>query len=213
MTKKESPTLKNQTQRTTPTQKWLIAIFTLILVFLIGSYIYLDHYYSRETTAQRFVTAIQKNHPKQVAALIRTDDPDFKINVHNVQPLINYYRNNPNQIKKLKRRMSTTGVVNNDMDFVDTGHHFFLFEKFLLEVKPIFPTIESNRSHTQITINGKLAAQNLRKHTVRTFGPLIPGRYHIQATTTVRNKPIVLSRQFEWIEPTAADLKVTTNFK
>lgn len=154
--------MKNQTQRTTPTQKWLIAIFTLILVFLIGSYIYLDHYYSRETTAQRFVTAIQKNHPKQVAALIRTDDPDFKINAHNVQPLINYYRNNPSQIKKLKRRMSTTGVVNNDMDFVDTGHHFFLFEKFLLEVKPIFPTIESNRSHTQIAINGKLAAQNLR---------------------------------------------------
>lgn len=200
-------------QHATNTQKWLIGILTTLLVIIIGSYFYLDHYYSQSATANRFVSAIEKNNPKTVASLIHTDDPDFKITPRSVQPLMTYYQHHPNQRAKLKRRMSATGVVNRLLDFVDVGHHFFLFENYTLQVAPIFPTISSNRDHVQVKINGHVVAKSLTQNTTRTFGPYIPGRYNIQLTTKTHGHRQTLTQRFDWIDPTVQQLQVHDTFK
>lgn len=210
---KERLPLESQQQRATKTQKWLIGILLVILLAFVGSYLYLNHYYSRSATTNRFVTAIEQNDSKTVSSLIRTDDPDFKVTLHSVQPLMAYYQNHPNQRAKLKRRMAATGVVNGVLDFVDTGHHFFIFEKYLLEVKPIFPTINANQDNTQVKINNRIVAKSLNKSVTPTFGPYIPGRYNIIMTSNNHGKTKIVSRTFEWIDPSPQSLHIQENFK
>lgn len=189
-------------------QKCLAAIFTLILVVLIGSYFYFDHYYSREATAERFIVAIEKNDARTVASIVRTDDADLKITPRSVQPLITYYQNHPNQRAKLKRQMTSTGIVNDHLDFVDSGHHFFLFEKYLLETKAVFPTIKSSQDNVQVKVNGKVVARSLNRNVTRTFGPYIPGRYKVELTVYRHHHTKKITRTVDWLNPTKTDLRI-----
>ncbi len=201
-----------QNQHATTIQKCLVTTFLIILTVLIGSYLYFDHYFSRAATTDRFITAIKTDNTKTAVKLIQTDDPDFKTTPATVEPLLNYYRHNPQEMAVLKRRMNNTGVINRNLDFIDAGHHFFLFEKYVLNVKTIFLTIQSTQANNTIKINHKTVAQGLRKNVTRTFGPIIPGRYTIQVTAKVNGRYQTNEKIYNWIDPTPHDLNLKNSF-
>ena len=191
-----------------PIKKWKVVTSVVILVILVGGYLFLNNYYSKKATANRLVTAIKQGQDKTLASLVTSNDPSFKPNSSNVEPLVTYYGRNKDKLASLKSALTSNGYVNDHLSFVNSGHKFLIFDNYKLKVKPIYPKIRTNKKNAKLKINGKVVASHMNTTNPKKFGPYIPGQYHIQTSATIHGHKLVNNGDYAWIDPSEYDLGV-----
>lgn len=191
-----------------PIKKWKVISTVVVLLILVGGYLFLNNYYGKKATANRLVTAIKQDQDKTLASLITSNDPSFKPTSSNVEPLVTYYGRNKDKLASLKGALTSTGYVNSHLNFVNSGHKFLIFDNYKLKVKPIYPKIQTNKKNAKLTINGKVVASHMNTTNSKKFGPYIPGQYRIQTSATIHGHKLVNNGDYAWIDPSQYDLDI-----
>lgn len=216
---KSSTNKKREAQSATPAQslrkpprkpikKWKIITTFVILIVLIGGYLFFNNYYGKKATADRLITAIKQDQGKELASLITSNDPSFKPSSSNVEPMVTYYSRNKDKLAGLKSALVSSGYVNGHLKFVNSGHKFLIFNNYKLEIKPIYPKVQTNQKNATLKINGKTVANKMNTTNPKKFGPYMPGDYQIQTAATVHGHKLVNNGDYSWIDPSGYDLDV-----
>lgn len=140
-----------------------IIIAALVVFIIIGT-----HYYSRKTQINRIETELKDGKVNNL-----TTKSSVPLTAKNLQPLRDYYKNNPAAYKKLKK--SLMGKNNGPIKLVKSGNRFLIFPHYVLQLPTYDLNVVNDYQRAKVTVNGEKAAKNQK---------VFPGLYHISAKTS-----------------------------
>lgn len=186
-------------QMSKKTKGKLIAAGTAV-VLLIGGYKAGEHFTDKDRVIDRFETAIHNNDQKTVAHLLSSQDSNLEINKENVKGFMTYFQKHPDEINdmidvlKLESQALDKGI-NLDKELSSSyeddpevlpfqlaqrGKTAFLFDKYTIEVKPMYLEVETDYKNTAIYVDGKKAGTASSNHFSKTYGPYVPGMHKVE---------------------------------
>lgn len=179
-------------QNRKPMARWKIVTIVVVVVLLIGGYLFGNHYYSKAATMDRIVNRLQSQ--KGLSSYFTSSDPSLKINSSTLLPLSKYMSSHNQSLASFKSELNNVGATNNDrFIYKQTGHHFLLFPKWQVQVKPVYPEVTTNHKNVTIKLDGKKVAKSTSTSFTKKLGPLVPGQYKLTANGTVNGHNITNS--------------------
>jgi uncharacterized membrane protein YvbJ len=192
----------NQTVNPVPmskTKKRMLAIAGIAAVILFGGYKIGEALTSKDRLIERFETALIEKDEEAVAQLLSSNDPKLKINKTMVKSFMKYLEGNPEEVngiiqtlKAQSRFMEETKNNNNfavlTEEYVNDGlvnlekdGKILFYDKYELNIEPVYLTIGTNYKGTKLYVNGKEIGQSNKSNYEKTFGPYLPGIYKLEA--------------------------------
>ncbi len=195
---------------------------TGIVVIGVGGYYFGSYYYSYENQVKRLKEVIETKDPKKWAEVMVSTDPSYKISADSLKKLTDYYKEDDNKeaFSILMKELDGKNNTHKDLSITSDGKQLFLYDKYAVEVKPVYMTVSKSPKDVLIEIDGKKEEDN-KKETIK-VGPLTPGQYEVKGTLkdVSTNTKVDLVRQenndFEENKEVEIDLhkvafKVTSN--
>ena len=168
--------------------KILLSIVGVLLVALIGFYIWGNSYFSLNNQVDRITSGLSD--PKQdISKYVIADSQDMNVNNNTIKPLQNYYKEHQTTVTKLNTNLKN-GEGNSTIQLVKTGRYWLLFPKYQLRVKTYQPQVVTNHSNSQVIVNGKNIGQ-LSSNSDRYYKKLsliFPGKYHVVVNSKVAGR-------------------------
>lgn len=159
---------------------WIVGV--VVVVLLIGGYMFGKNYYSADKQLDRIVTALSSD--GDLAKYATTDDPSMKINDKNLQPTQKYFKTHKAQLAKFKSSMRNTGSYQN-FELKQDGKYLLLFPKYKLNITPAYVTLHTNHAGVKFYQgNKKLATATSDKKSYKA-GPYAPGTYSFKTKGTI----------------------------
>ncbi|PGK31175.1 hypothetical protein CN902_09355 [Priestia megaterium] len=170
------------------------------VVLLIGGYKAGEHFTDKDRVIDRFETAIHNNDQKTVAHLLSSQDSNLEINKENVKGFMTYFQKHPDEINdmidvlKVESQALDKGI-NLDKELSSSyeddpevlpfqlaqrGKTAFLFDKYTIEVKPMYLEVETDYKNTAIYVDGKKVGTASSNHFSKTYGPYVPGMHKVE---------------------------------
>lgn len=148
---------------------------------IVGLYSYGNYYFSYDQQVSRMIETIKTKDPAKWSEIMVSNDPSYKITSDNLKKMTDYYKDDQQKEKfsNLVSNMSTNKNVS-DLKVKPDGKAFALFDKYALEVEPVYLTIEAQQPGVTVEIDGK--KQGEVKNKELKVGPLTPGKYAIKGT-------------------------------
>lgn len=160
---------------------------------------------SKDKVIKEFNQAIVKDDSDKLAKLMVSSDPRLKIDKDTLKPFLDYIHKNPswlssfitnikNQASDLDNEDRSSNSLDaligedySDSEYKDIslkkdGKIFFLFDRYVFEVKPYFINVSADLKESEIFINGKSVGYYNEENSFKQFGPYLPGLYEIKAT-------------------------------
>lgn len=184
--------VRRQANNGHPTPKWVWITAVVVIVVLAGGYLFGKNYYSRTAQLDRAVTAI-KGDNKGVAKYFSSSDPNLKLSDSKLKPLSKHFKAKPGALATFKRQLNNGQTNDGRFTFQLSGKHWLFFDKYTIHVKPVYPTVTTNRDGAKITVDGKQVAKSTSTSYSKQIGPLVPGNYKIAATGTVSGQKMTNS--------------------
>ncbi|MEN3239234.1 TcaA second domain-containing protein [Fructilactobacillus sanfranciscensis] len=195
------------------------SVLLLIILILVGGYLWGNHYYSKEATASRIVNSIKDGNKKQVADDSSTTDPSYKITPDNMSALIKYFGKNKYKFASFENQLSddddNTSSSSNSLsnfELKQDGNAFLVFPRYKLSITPVYGQIDTNGKKLKVNIDGnksKLAIDDDSSSKSRSsddydsvtgnVGPLTPGSHKITVIGTVNGKETHSTSDVDWI--------------
>jgi uncharacterized membrane protein YvbJ len=181
------------------TKKRMLAIAGIAVVILFGGYKIGEALTSKDRLIKRFETALIEKDEEAVAQLLSSNDPKLKINKTMVKSFMKYLEKNPEEVNgiiqtlKAQSRFMEETKNNNNFDglteeYVDDGlvnlekdGKILFYDKYELNIEPVYLTIGTNYKGTKLYVNGKEIGQSNKPNYEKTFGPYLPGIYKLEA--------------------------------
>lgn len=182
--------LENKKKKWSKKHKIMIFVTLIIVVIIAALYGYGSYYYQKEKQIDRIILAI-KNPKADMSQLVEGTDPDIEITKASLQPLQNYYKKNPQQLKELGQSLRK-GEYDGQIQLVENGEYFLVFPKYELRIKVYQPQVETNNANSRLTVNGKNygtmtgGGQNYYQD----LGLIFPGKYHLVVNTKVAGRKL-----------------------
>ncbi|MEW4230252.1 zinc ribbon domain-containing protein [Priestia megaterium] len=169
-------------------------------VLLFSGYKAGEHFTNKDRLIDRFETAVHNNDQETVAHLLSSSDSKLEINKENVKGFMTYFQKHPDEVNdmvdvlKLESQALDKGV-NLDKELSSTyeydpevlpfqlaqrGKTAFLFDKYTIEVKPMYLQIETEYKDTGIYVDGKKVGTASSNHFSKTYGPYVPGMHKVE---------------------------------
>lgn len=135
-------------------KKITVSVIGVIVVLLIGLFVYGRHYYDQVHQVGRIVTAIRRDDNAKLANLVATDNPDVKVNSSSVKSITNYYRQHASDLSMVENTLLHQGSIKG-VSLIQDGHYFLLFPKYKLQVSSYQPAVETNHAGSKIYVDNK----------------------------------------------------------
>ena len=152
------------------------------IVLLVGLYSYGNYYFSYEQQVNRMVETIKTKDPDKWVELMISSDPSYKLTSDNLKKMTDYYKDDQ-QKEKFSNLVGSIGKSSqgpSDFNIKPNGKSFVFFNKYALELEPVYLTIEAQQPGVSVEIDGK--KQGDVKEKELKVGPLTPGKYDIKGT-------------------------------
>lgn len=174
-------------QRHMPTWGW--GLIAVIVVILIGGYLYGQNYYQPLNQLDRDLTALKTG--KGLAKQVTSTDPSLKITNDSVKPMVTYFKNNRKSLASLASSLKSRSATNDyGIQFVKTGKSWLFFDKYQLQVTSVYATLATNHRNVALSVNGKHVATSNKATYEHKIGPYVPGSYTLTAKGTVSGHQI-----------------------
>jgi len=198
----------NQHGSAMPTWAWVL--IGVVVVVLIGGYVFGHSYYSRASQLDRTITAL-KTDKSGLVTNFTSSDPNLKLSDKKIKPLVRYFKKNPQALATFKRQLNNGQTVDGAFTYQLTGKHWLVFDKYQVKVKPVYPTATTNRNGAKISVDGKTVATSTSTSYRKQLGPLVPGTYTIASSGTVSGKSMTNSGTYHLTKSSQAiDLALRT---
>ncbi|QHZ45547.1 zinc ribbon domain-containing protein [Bacillus sp. NSP9.1] len=135
---------------------------------------------SKEKLISDFENALDHEDAEKAAQLLQSSDVDLAITKENVKPLLTYLKENPDDEKELISSLKSDSG-NQLVSIEKSGRHFFIYDRYVLNVAPVYLTIKTNYKDTDLFVNGKKVMTTQKENFERKFGPYVPGVYEVKA--------------------------------
>lgn len=151
-----------------------------VIAIGVGGYYLGDYYYSYENQLTRLKEVIETKDPKQWAEVMVSSDPNYKVSPDSLKKLTDYYKEDDNKeafsnlIKDLDKNRP-----DKDLSVTSDGKQLFLYDKYAIEVKPVYMSVSKTPKDVLIEVDGK--KEEGKKETIK-VGPLTPGIYDVKGT-------------------------------
>ncbi|HHT7189559.1 TPA: TcaA 3rd/4th domain-containing protein [Bacillus cereus] len=194
-TKRANPVVKKSMSNGT---KVGITLLALLVIAIVGLYLYGSSYYTQVAQVDRMITILQERDGEKLAAIITTDDPSVIVTSESLTPLFSYIKENPSYVNELKEYLRQgekrgDGVERADFSLTKDGKYFFLFDRYKLKAKTYYTTLLSNEKGTSLKMNGKEIDKTNDKKFEKQYGPFLPGTQVFQSE--YKNDYVKLSRE------------------
>ncbi len=178
-------------------KKWIIAGIA-VAVLLISAYKIGDIFYSKERLINNFEEALIAHDEKEVAKLLHSTDKKLEINKDTVKAFVNYYKENPDEIKTtvetLRRQSTVTNAereAENYEDFLGTATDemvnlaqngkVLFYDKYELIIDSVYLNVATNYKDTELYIDKEKVGKSDTADFEKIYGPYIPGIHDVEA--------------------------------
>ncbi|EOP42722.1 hypothetical protein IK1_00534 [Bacillus cereus VD146] len=72
-----------------------ITLLTLLVIVIVGLYLYGSSYYKQTAQVDRMITILQERNGEKLAEIVTTDDPAVIVTRESLTPLFSYIKENP----------------------------------------------------------------------------------------------------------------------
>lgn len=168
-------------QPMTKKRKALLAAGGVGVVVLGCAYAYGNHYFSKESVAERSAKILVEQKPKQYADLLVWDDTKKTLSEDEVKPVVSYMADQGLTDKgKIAKKLETSGLEVATLK--ETGKNLLIFPKYQVVVEPITVNIESNQSDLTLKVNG---VDEGKVNESKKLDHLAPGIYKFEANAKI----------------------------
>ncbi|MBE5105675.1 YARHG domain-containing protein [Bacillus thuringiensis] len=193
--KRESPVVKKRMGSAT---KMGITLFTILVIAIVGLYLYGSSYYTQVAQVDRMIAILQEKDGEKLAEVVTTDDTSVIVTKESLTPLFSYIKENPSYVNELKEYLRQgekqgDGIERADFSLTKDGKYFFLFDRYKLKAKTYYTTLLSNEKGTLLKMNGKEIDKTDDKKFEKQYGPFLPGNQVFQSE--YKNDYVKLSRE------------------
>ncbi|TPR50395.1 zinc-ribbon domain-containing protein [Apilactobacillus micheneri] len=169
--------------------KLKLSILAIVVIILVGGYLFGQNYYSKASTMNRIISGLQNGN--NVTSSFYTSDPSYKMSSDSLDPLSNYFDDNKDKLSSFKSQLMNDGVTNNgNFEYKENGHNFLIFPRYQVKAKTIYPSVYTNRDNVNIQLNDKHLVTSNTDDYQKKIGPILPGQYALKATGKVNGKSI-----------------------
>ncbi|MES5895271.1 YARHG domain-containing protein [Bacillus cereus group sp. RP43] len=194
-TKRGNPVVKKKMSGGT---KVGITLLALLVIAIVGLYLYGSSYYKQAAQVDRMITVLQERDGEKLAEIITADDPAVIVTRESLTPLFSYIKENPSYVNELKEYLRQgekqgDGIERADFSLTKDGKYFFIFDRYILKAKTYYTTLLSNEKGTFLKMNGKEIDKTNDKKFEKQYGPFLPGTQVFQAE--YKNDYVKLSRE------------------
>lgn len=192
--KRESLVVKKMSSGT----KVGITLLALLVIVIVGLYLYGSSYYKQAAQVDRMITIVQERDGEKLAEIVTADDPSVIVTRESLMPLFSYIKENPSYVHELKEQLRIgekqgNGIERADFSFTKDGKYFFIFDRYKLKAKTYYTTLLTNEKGTSLKMNGKEIDKTDDKKFEKQYGPFLPGTQVFQAE--YKNDYVKLSRE------------------
>lgn len=146
---------------------------------IIGLYSYGNYYFSYDQQVSRMIETIKTKDPAKWSEIMISSDPSYKVTTDSLKKMTDYYKDDQ-QKEKFSDLVGSLGSSKSatDLKVKPAGKTMVFFNKYALEVEPVYLTIEAQQSGVAVEIDGK--KQGEIKNKELKVGPLTPGKYKVK---------------------------------
>ncbi|WP_242255522.1 TcaA 3rd/4th domain-containing protein [Bacillus cereus group sp. BfR-BA-01379] len=193
--KRENPVIKKKMSSGT---KVGITLLVLLVIAIVGLYVYGSSYYTQTAQVDRMITIVQERDGEKLAEIVTADDPSVIVTRESLMPLFSYIKENPSYVNELKEYLRQgekrgDGTERADFSLTKDGKYFFLFDRYKLKAKTYYTTLLSSEKGTSLKMNGKEIDKTDDKKFEKQYGPFLPGAQVFQSE--YKNDYVKLSRE------------------
>ncbi|SCC06846.1 TcaA 3rd/4th domain-containing protein [Bacillus wiedmannii] len=175
-----------------------ITLLALLVIVIVGLYLYGSSYYKQAAQVERIITIVQERNGEKLAEIVTADDPSVTVTRESLMPLFSYIKENPSYVNELKEQLRIgekqgNGIEKADFSLTKDGKYFFIFDRYKLKVKTYYTTLLTNEKGTSLKMNGKEIDKTDDKKFEKQYGPFLPGTQVFQAE--YKNEYVKLSRE------------------
>ncbi|HDR7867272.1 TPA: YARHG domain-containing protein [Bacillus wiedmannii] len=175
-----------------------ITLLVLLIIAIVGLYLYGSSYYKQTAQVDRMITIVQERDGDKLAEIVTADDPSVIVTRESLMPLFSYIKENPSYVNELKEYLRQgekrgDGIERADFSLTKDGKYFFLFDRYKLKAKTYYTTLLSNEKGTSLKMNGKEIDKTDDKKFEKQYGPFLPGAQVFQSE--YKNDYVKLSRE------------------
>lgn len=171
----------------TKKQKILGVLVVLLAVVGIGGYKFFETQYSKEKQIEAILSHITKKEEKGLKPFLTTEDKSLELTTETIKPLLTYYDHNKDDVTELKKAMERESSYNG-LKLVQQGKKALFFDKYMLDVSPVYTNLIANVPDTIVELNGKEFEKTKGKEFSKKVGPFIPGDYTFTAKNVDASK-------------------------
>ena len=178
--------------------KTKIILGSILAILIIGFSLYKvgESYTDKTKVLENFEEHLKKGNVSELVHLLDSDDESVKIKKKNVEALLKYLKENPDEkeylLSQLHENSNQDGIVlaassddsNQIITFEKKGKRFFLYDNydFVLHSFPL--VVNTNYDELRFFLNGKEVASPVKDGDQVTLGSFLPGTYKVKAVLT-----------------------------
>lgn len=158
---------------------------------------------SKDKAVAKITAAIQSNDAAKLSKYVVCSDPKLKIDAKTLEGLVNYLNKTPSFkneiIDSIKKQASdpisssklsketkelaalATGTSNSFFTLKTQGKAWLFFNKYVLELKPVYIKVSTNFKDTQVFLGDTLVCTADKDNFTKEIGPFAPGLYKLKA--------------------------------
>lgn len=154
----------------------------LCLLAMVGAYFYGNYYFSFDQQVNRMQDTIKSKDPKKWNEIIISDDPSYEVTADNLKKMTDYYSDETHKesFSDLVNSLEKRNKDNKDLSIVPNGKYYFLFDKYSLEIQPVYLAVETQQPGVIVEVDG--VKQKESKDEEIKIGPLTPGVYEVKGS-------------------------------
>ena len=154
----------------------------IVVAMIFGIYSYGKHYFGYDQQVARIVETIKTKDPEQWSKIMISNDPSYKVTAKSLKKMTDYYKVDAQKENFSALVQSFTSRMYDEVDFsiVQEGKSWFVYDRYVLELKPVYLTIETSQEDVVVEVDGKKEGEE--SVSITKVGPLTPGNYEIKGT-------------------------------
>ncbi|WP_367377165.1 zinc ribbon domain-containing protein [Levilactobacillus cerevisiae] len=181
----------------------------VVVVALIGFFVWGSNHYSRAATLDRTINDIKSG--KHLTADFTSASSDLTLSKSKLLPINRYYSDHAKDLNTLKADLANGGR-SSDGNFVyeQSGHHLLFFPKYQISVSPVYPTVTTNHTGNVITLDNQKIATATTDDFTKKLSAMVPGEYHLQSKGKIGGHNLTNSSDYHITSSKTYDLELTT---
>lgn len=173
--------------------KTVVTVLILLVILAIGGffgYRYLEDHYSRRNQVDRLVEVLESEDHAEIASILSPGERDFEFDEESIAPFVEGVVSEMD-FSDVRRDLAREGE-HGTLELSRDGSHFFLFDRYVLELTPSYALLATNMSDVTLLVNGEEVVTSDEEYFTYEYGPFVPGEHQFSARTELNGEELTV---------------------